>query len=201
MEDSTKNLAAATSEKNPTASFQLYIIHPDRQGGGVFRILKAEGLTRLFSPQAVDVRNSHESDLKVPPEVFKGRNTARGKLLDVHAAIGRAYVRCESDILHDPRSADANANVAIQELKDRLKDPAGLGEHVPGFVFKENTILLMNNARYLHSRINIRDPRCWLRRLRFHGTTWAVKESEEAMGPWMDGVSLVSVSAAAPPQS
>ena len=158
-------------------------------------------MTRLLSPQAVDVLSSHEFDLKVPPEFFKGKNTVKGKLLDVDPATGRAYVRYRSDILHDPPSADASANAAIQELKDLLEDPTGVGEHVPGFVFKENTVLLMDNARYLHSRTDIKDPRRWLRRVRFHGTPWAVKESEEAINSRMDEMSLPSVSAAAPPPS
>lgn len=67
--------------------------------------------------------SNHEFDLKVPPEFFKGKNTVKGKLLDVDPATGRAYVRYRSDILHDPPSADANANAAIQELKDLLEDP------------------------------------------------------------------------------
>jgi alpha-ketoglutarate-dependent taurine dioxygenase len=41
---------------------------------------------------------------------------------------------------------------------------------MPAEVFKENTILLMDNARFLHSRTDIKDPKRWLRRVRFHGT-------------------------------
>ena len=191
----------AAFEENPTRFFGFHIIHPDKQGGGVFRILKAEDLSRLLSPQAVDVLSSHEFDLKVPPEFFKGKNTVKGKLLDVDPVTGRAYVRYRSDILHDPPSADADANAAIQELKGLLEDPAGVGEHVPGFVFKENMVLLMDNARYLHSRTDIKDPKRWLRRVRFHGTPWAAKGTEEAINSRMDEMSLPSISAAAPPPS
>ena len=191
----------AAFEENPTRFFGFHIIHPDKEGGGVFRILRAEDLTRLLSPEAVDVLSSHEFDLKVPSEFFKGKNTVKGKLLDVDAATGRAYVRFRKDILHDPPSADANANVAVKELNDLLDDPDGVGEQVPGFVFKENTVLLMDNARYLHSRTEIKDPKRWLRRVRFHGTPWAVKEQEEANTSYMEDISFPSVSAAAQPPS
>ena len=76
----------AAFKKNPTGFSEFHIIHPDKQGGGVFRFPKAEGLSRLLSPQTVDVGSRYESDLKVPPEVFKGKNTVKGKLLEVDAA-------------------------------------------------------------------------------------------------------------------
>lgn len=188
----------AAFEENPTRYFGFHIIHPDKEGGGVFRVLRAEDLARLLSPQAVDVLSSHEFDLKVPAEFFKGKNTVKGKLLDVDTTTGHAYVRFRKDILHDPPSADANANMAVKELNDLLDAPEGVGEHVPGFVFKENTVLLMDNARYLHSRTDIKDPKRWLRRVRFHGTP-SVKEQEERIASNMDDIYFPSVSAAASP--
>lgn len=182
-------------EENPTRFFGFHIIHPDKQGGGVFRILRAEDLARKLSPEAVDVLSSYEFDLKVPPEFFKGKDTVKGKLLDVDAATGRAYVRFRKDILHDPPSADAHANAAVKELNDLLDAPEGVGEHVPEFVFKENTVLLMDNARYLHSRTDIKDPKRWLRRVRFHGTPWSVKTQKETVPSFMDDISFPSMSA------
>lgn len=37
-------------------------------------------------------------------------------------------------------------------------------------VFKENVVPLMDNARFLHSPTEIKDPKRWLRRVRFNGT-------------------------------
>ncbi len=170
----------AAFEENPTHFFGFHIIHPDKQGGGVFRILRAEDLTRLLSPKAVDVLSTYEYDLKVPPEFFKGKNNVKGKLLNVDAATGHAHVRFRKDILHDPPSEDMEANAAVKELNYILDAPRGVGKYVPGFVFKENTVLLMDNARYLHSRTDIKDPKRWLRRVRFHGTPWLVKEQDDA---------------------
>ena len=167
-------------EENPTRFFGFHIIHPDKEGGGVFRILRAEDLTKLLSPEAVQTLTNYEFDLSVPPEFFKGKKYVKGKLLDVDPVKGRAYVRFRKDILHDPPSSDAKANAAVQELQELLDNPESVGEHVPGFAFKENTVLLMDNARYLHSRTNIKDPKRWLRRVRFHGTPWAKKKNDAA---------------------
>ena len=95
-------------------------------------------------------------------------------------ATGRVHVRFRKDILHDPPSADTEANAAVKELNDILDGPRGVGMYVPGSVFKENTVLLMDNARYLHSRTDIKDPKRWLRRVRFHDTPWSVKEQDHA---------------------
>ena len=180
----------AVFEESPTRFFSFHVIHPDKKGGGVFRILRVEDITRLLSPEAVDVLSSHEFSLKVPAEFFKIIKTVKGKLLDVDAATGRAYVRFRKDILHDPPLSNANANVAVNELNDLLDAPESVGEHVPGFVFKENMVLLMENARYLHSRTDIKDPKRWLRRVRFHGPPWSVKEQEEAITSYMDDISF-----------
>lgn len=67
--------------------------------------------------------------------------------------------------LHDPPSADANGNVAVKELNELLDAPEGMGAHVPGFVFQENTVLLMDNARSCTPRMDIKDPKRWLRHL------------------------------------
>lgn len=113
-------------EQDPTRFFGFHIIRPDKEGGGVFRILRAEDLVRLLSSEAVDVLSSYEFDLKVPPEFFKGKQIVKGKLHDVDALTGRASVRFRKDILHDPPSADANANAAVKELNDLLDAPEGV---------------------------------------------------------------------------
>ena len=73
----------AVFEESPT---RFFVIHPDKRGGGVFRILKVEDLTHLLSPEAVDVLSSHEFDVKVPAEFFKSKKPVKVKLLDVDAA-------------------------------------------------------------------------------------------------------------------
>lgn len=165
-------------EENPTRFFGFHIIHPDKEGGGVFRILRAEDLAHLLSSKAVDTLTNFEYDLNVPAEFFKGKDAVKGRLLYIDSNTGRAYVRYRKDILQDPPSSDADACAAVKELADLLDVTGKVGEHVPGFAFKENTVLLMDNARYLHSRTNIKDPKRWLRRIRFHGIPGTMKDAQ-----------------------
>ena len=157
-------------EPVPQRYFGFHILHPDKLGGGVFRVLRAKDLISLLSPSAVDVLSDTEFDLRVPPGFFKGDTFTKGKLLDVDPITGHALVRFRRDILLDPPSHEPAACDAASELIKLLERPDAVGEQIPDFVFKENTVLLMDNARYLHSRTDIKDPKRWLRRVRFHGT-------------------------------
>ena len=165
-------------EEHPTRFFGFHILHPDKRGGGVFRVLRADDLVQLLSSRAVNTLVKHKYDLKVPPEFFKGAKTVKGRLLEIDSRTERAFVRYRKDILHDPPSKDRDACAAVEELKDLLESPEDVGEYVPEFAFKENTILLMDNARYLHSRTNIKDPDRWLRRVRFHGYYGPIRSVE-----------------------
>ena len=147
-------------------------MHPDKQGGGVFRVLKADELVTMLSSKAVDKLANYDFDLKVPNEFFKGTQSNRGKLLHQDEKTGRPLVRYRKDILYDPPSDDKDANEAVNELSGLLEHTDGrdgVGKSVPRYAFKENIVLLMDNARFLHSRTDIKDPKRWLRRVRFNG--------------------------------
>jgi alpha-ketoglutarate-dependent taurine dioxygenase len=78
-------------------------------------------------------------------------------------------LRFRRDILADPPSADPAANAAVEELNSLLDDPNTKGWRFSDDIFKENVVLFMDNARFLHMRSAILDKRRLLRRVRFHG--------------------------------
>ncbi|OJJ47065.1 hypothetical protein ASPZODRAFT_131998 [Penicilliopsis zonata CBS 506.65] len=155
-------------ETKPTRFFGLHIIHPDKMGGGVFRVARAEELVALLSPRTVATLNNSWFTLRVPPEFHKGVSTVQGKVLEIDPVSGDALVRYRRDIFLDPPSSNEEASAAVRELMGRLGDAEAIGEAIPAIVFKENVVILMDNARFLHSRTEIKDPRRWLRRIRFH---------------------------------
>ncbi|KAK8043432.1 hypothetical protein PG993_005862 [Apiospora rasikravindrae] len=156
-------------ETRPQRFFGFHIIRPDRLGGGVFRLLPAQDLAASLSPSTVETLLRTEFDVRVPDEFYKGVATNRGKLLDTDPVTGNYLLRFRADILPDPpKPGDEAANKAVAELKGLLDDTATKGLRLPEDVFKENVVLLMDNARFLHMRTPIHDQRRLLRRIRFH---------------------------------
>ncbi|KAJ7221789.1 hypothetical protein B0H12DRAFT_1193712 [Mycena haematopus] len=156
-------------EVRPQRFFGLHVVHPDRLGGGIFRVLPAEDLVAALSPQSVEMLLQTELDIQVPAEFYKGQATNKGRLLEIDPATGRYLLRYRRDILADPPSANPAANAAIDELNALLENPETKGWRFPDDVFKANVAVLIDNARFLHMRTQILDKRRLLRRVRFHG--------------------------------
>ncbi|RMD39611.1 hypothetical protein DV735_g5515, partial [Chaetothyriales sp. CBS 134920] len=166
----------AAFEKDPMRFFGFHIIHPDKQGGGIFRLLHVDELSSLLSTETVNTLLAKDFDLKVPPEFFKGESTIKGKLLHYDEASKQTFIRFRRDILQNPPSDDPAACKAVAELLNLLDDPERVGKSMPASVFKENAVLLMDNAQFLHSRTKIKDPKRWLRRIRFRGELKAAQD-------------------------
>ncbi|KAJ7128804.1 hypothetical protein C8R43DRAFT_897115 [Mycena crocata] len=156
-------------EIRPQRFFGLHVVHPDKLGGGIFRVLPAEDLVAALHPQSVAALLRTELDFQVPAEFYKGRERNKGRLLELDPATGKYLLRFRRDILADPPSTDPAANAAVDELNSLLDSTETKGWRFPDDVFKENVVLLMDNARFLHMRTEILDKRRLLRRVRFHG--------------------------------
>ena len=159
----------AAFEREPMRFVGFHILHPDKEGGGIFRLFRAEDLTTLLSEDTVDTLLNFGFKLNVPPEFFKGDHTIRGKLLYHDDKTGQLHVRYRRDLLQDLPTDNAAACQTVNELRNLLDDSKSVGKNIPRFAFKENTVLLIDNARFLHSRTGVKDPRRWLRRVRFRG--------------------------------
>lgn len=155
-------------EEVPQRYFGLHIVHPDEMGGGVFRVLPVEEIAEALGTAATRALLATEFDILVPDEFYKGRASNKGKLLDIDPVTGRYLLRFRRDILPDPPSEDAEACRAVEKLNRLLDDPATKGWRFGPEIFKRNVVVLMDNARFLHMRTEIKDKRRLLRRVRFH---------------------------------
>lgn len=155
-------------EEVPQRYFGLHIVQPDEMGGGIFRVLPAEELVKALGPEATHALLTTEFDIQVPDEFYKGKASNKGKLLDVDPVTGRHLLRFRRDILPDPPHESAAACRAVDKLNRLLDDPATKGWRFGDEVFKKNVVVLMDNARFLHMRTEIKDKRRLLRRVRFH---------------------------------
>lgn len=171
-------------EATPMRWFGFHIVHADREGGGVFQVAPAEEVVRRMDPEAVDVLKKKEFNLKVPAEFDKGLEGVKGQLLEHEPAEGWK-VRYRSNVVGEVPSGDAAANEAVGELRRVLHGEGGkggvgdgsvgghlregLGWAIPTNVMRDNSIILMDNARFVHSRTKILDRDRLLRRIRFTG--------------------------------
>ncbi|EPQ61014.1 Clavaminate synthase-like protein, partial [Gloeophyllum trabeum ATCC 11539] len=157
-------------EEKPTRFFGFHIIHPDKQGGGVFRLLPVADIVAALPPDVTEILATKEFNIKVPPEFFKGVHTLRKPLLE-RPANGPALIRYRKGVT----TADENDKEAVRAIRvlESLLGKEDTGFAVPAEHFKEDTLLLLDNRRFLHSRTAIRDPNRWLRRVRFHADSAA----------------------------
>ncbi|KAJ7358416.1 hypothetical protein DFH08DRAFT_953563 [Mycena albidolilacea] len=125
-------------EARPQCFFGLHVVHPDTLGGGIFRALPAEDLIGALSPQSVEALLRTELDIQ-------GQATMKGHVM--------------------PPSTDPASNAAVAELNALLDSPETKGWRFSDDIFKKNVVILMDNARFLHMRTEIRNRR----RVRFHG--------------------------------
>lgn len=139
-------------------------------GGGVFRVLPVKDIVDSLPDSVVDTLATKEFDIKVPPEFYKGVNELKKPLLE-HQANGEALIRYRKGLCF-AQPGDEDAQHALATLEGMLQqDDTGFA--VPAEHFKENTLLLLDNRRFLHSRTSIKDPNRWLRRVRFHADSAA----------------------------
>lgn len=181
-------------EATPMRWFGFHVVRADREGGGVFQVAPAEEVVRRMGADSVDVLKRKEFDLKVPDEFDKGLEGVKGQLLQYEPDEGWK-LRYRSNVVGEVPSADAAANEAVGELRQVLHGEGekggvgdgsvgghlqeGLGWAIPTNVMRDNSIILMDNARVVHSRTKILDRERLLRRIRFTGTPVAKIESAQ----------------------
>jgi alpha-ketoglutarate-dependent taurine dioxygenase len=132
-------------------------------------VLPAEDFIGALSPQSIEALLRTEFDIQVPAEFYKGQATIKGHLLTFDPATGHYLLRFRRDVLADPPSTDPASNAAVAELNALLANTETKGWRFSDGVFKGDVVVLMDNARFLHMRTEIRDRRRLLRRVRFHG--------------------------------
>lgn len=152
--------------------FGYHVVHADREGGDVFQIAHAEEIVRRMSHEAVNVPKRRKLDLKMPAEFDEGLEGIKGQSLE-HALGDGWRVRYRSNVVGEVPNGDAAANEAVGELRRVLHSEGGtggvgdgsvgghlqegLGWAIPTSVMRDISIILMENARFVHSRTKILD--------------------------------------------
>ena len=160
-------------ESHPPQFFALHVLHADRRGGGTLSVLNASKIMLNLDISIYESLLRPEYSIKVPPEFFKGTENIIGGLVTKDGDEGSLRIRYRADIV-EPLSS--NAKEALQELNKilaskRTIEGEGLQIDFTPQMLPDDTVVLVDNGRWLHSRTAVMDPDRHLRRIR-----WARKE-------------------------
>jgi alpha-ketoglutarate-dependent taurine dioxygenase len=142
-------------DPSPTA-IALYVVREDRFGGGDTLLIEAAQALRQLSDEALDVLRTTRFRFQIPAEFAKDV-----PYRDLPILLGPDRLRYRREILDETRCAPMQ--VAALDALD-----AALAAVEPiRMTLRSGTILLLDNARFLHARTELRDPERHLLRMRF----------------------------------
>ena len=160
-------------ETCPPQYFALQILHADRYGGGTLSILDVQRLVERLSHTTRLALMKPDFMIQVPAEFIKQepQRYIHDSLLALGSTNGSFVMRLRDDIV-TPTNADAAK--AFGELKQVLDSEMMVSQalHFPSEVLPTNSIVLIDNRLWLHSRSEINDPKRHLRRVRWNARSF-----------------------------
>ncbi|KAF7158595.1 hypothetical protein CNMCM5623_003655 [Aspergillus felis] len=154
-------------ETCPPRFFALHVLHPDRYGGGTLSVMNVQRLGQLLSASARDALSRPDYRISIPLEFIKQPEQRHivGSILAGRQKTPTIRFRGE---LVTP--LNEGAATALDELKGLLREvemqPAST-LHLAASDLPRNSIILLDNRRWLHARNAVKDPARHLRRVRW----------------------------------
>ena len=145
----------ASFEDPQPGCIAMYTLRQDRKGGGQSLLINNESLLPDLSEKCRQILR-RDFPFQVPPEFHKGRSTNWRPILFGHSSL--AYRR---DIIIDSLCSGEQRS-ALGELERALELAPRHCATLP-----EQSVLFLDNNRYLHGRRRILDDRRHLQRVRF----------------------------------
>lgn len=148
--------------------FALQVLQHDRFGGGTLSVMNVARLMERLSSKTKQTLTQPEFKITIPKEFVKdsGVQDIVGSVLSTTSQ-GQHMMRFREDIF---APLTDEAQVALQELITTLRKPE-IQEHasvqLAAHDLPSQSVILIDNWRWLHSRNNINDPERHLRRVRW----------------------------------
>jgi hypothetical protein len=148
-------------EHSPPRYLGLHVIHSDRFGGGKLRLVRSDSLLARLDYSFLAVLQSPQYRIIVPKEFHKGIDHVIGPIV---SSDGQQKLRYRKDIIQPLTEEAEKALAALNEIFGTLgEDEKEIGDDI----MRDGTVILLDNARWLHARTRISDPDRWLRRARW----------------------------------
>jgi alpha-ketoglutarate-dependent taurine dioxygenase len=143
-------------EEPPPRYIALYVVREDRYGGGVNLIVEVASVLRRLSRGAEEALRSRRFRFRAPAEFDKGLPYCDAPIL-----FGEGLLRYRREII-DEAGCTGGQVAALDELDAAIEATKPLRLTLPA-----GALLLLDNARFLHARTEVRDPERHLLRMRF----------------------------------
>ena len=177
-------------EAAPPQFFALHVLHADRNGGGTLSALSTSEVLAKLRPDVRQSLTRPEFQITVPPEFAKGVDSIVGNLVgqDMEDGQGRPMMRLRyrGDIV---QPLSNKAEEALGELNAVLSPcPGGAGAEIDHIkidltpqILPDNSVLMMDNGRWLHGRNEVKDKRRHLRRIRWGRREFAPRKQGDTI--------------------
>ncbi|HVX11426.1 MAG TPA: TauD/TfdA family dioxygenase [Pirellulales bacterium] len=142
-------------EEPPPRYLAQYVVREDRFGGGETLLVEVAEIVRRLSPETVETLRSTRFRFRAPAEYAKGVPHRDAPILYGDGLMRYRRVIIDESLCRSAKSALDELDAAIAAI-----EPTRLRLH-------SGTILLLDNARFLHARSEVRDPERHLLRMRF----------------------------------
>lgn len=156
-------------ESSPPRFFALQVLQEDRYGGGVLSLLRVDNLLKRLSRDSKKALSKAEFCITVPPEFEKtgqGSSHIIGSLLAPQMGSRLPDLRFRDDIV-TPLTSEAEQ--ALKQFQAALHSPQTQDEviDIRPDSLPRNSMVIVDNRRWLHSRGNVTDPARHLKRVRW----------------------------------
>ena len=170
-------------ESHPPRFFALHVLRADRNGGGTLAAMSILQLIRRLKPSTYKALCRPDFLIQVPLEFSKGTDSIIGSLISPAKEPGQVRLRYRSDIV---RPLTKDAGEALSEI-DRLlangpESDSDMWMSLTPEVLPDDTIVLMDNGRWMHARTQVLDGERHLRRIR-----WDRREFRSSSSNGVDG--------------
>ncbi|RHZ44877.1 uncharacterized protein CDV56_103030 [Aspergillus thermomutatus] len=158
-------------EPCPPRFFALHVLHPDGYGGGTLSVMNVKRLGQLLSVNARDALSRPDYRIRIPTEFIKQpeqRHIVGSILAGLHPSQSQSpIVRFRGELVTPLNEAAATALAELKRLLRELETQPASTLHLAATEMPRNSIILLDNRRWLHARDAVKDPARHLRRVRW----------------------------------
>ncbi|EPS41627.1 hypothetical protein H072_4497 [Dactylellina haptotyla CBS 200.50] len=156
-------------EASPPRYFALHVLHADRHGGGALSLIKTSDIIQELSEETIGRLCCPEFVFSVPDEFAKGSSQKLvGSLLDMSG--GEPKLRFRRDIISAMTEQARSALEELDKVLDECQSSSGrsLRRTMTAEDLADGTVIIVDNAKWLHARSQVNDPDRHLRRIRWN---------------------------------